>query len=239
MLQGTSLLHPQKRRILRMNTVPSPTPTHPHLPPSQNSSLTSLETNEADLLLIQQIAAQNVRALEQLYDRYSGQLYALIVRIVKDGNAAEGLVQETFLQLWQKSSEYSATGVPAAWIFRIARNKALDHLRRNKVRPISAEKELESHYDLAVSDTDDALSVVEATVEQEHERHHLRTALAEIPAEQRTCLELAYFEGMSQREIAAFTNTPIGTIKTRIKIGMQKMQRLLRSYGYKSATGAP
>lgn len=221
-----------------MNTAFTPPPSHsPFSPSVETIEPTIGETNEKDLLLLHQIAKRDVHAVEQLYDRYAGALYTLILRIVKDGGAAEGLVQETFLQVWQKAPEFSASGVPAAWIFRIARNKALDHLRRGKVRPIAADKELEAHYDLTAHGSDEPLTLIESKVEQQYEQQHLRKALAEIPAEQRCCLELAYFEGMSQREIALHTNTPIGTIKTRIKMGLQKMERLLRHYGYINSMG--
>lgn len=142
------------------------------------------------------------------------------------------------MQVWQKAPELLGSGVAAAWIFRIARNRSLDHLRRGKVRPVAAGKEIEEHYDLTAHGTDEPLTSIESSVEQGYYREHLIAALAEIPAEQRECLELAYFEGMSQREIAEHTNAPIGTIKTRIKMGMKKMERLLRSYGYASATGS-
>jgi RNA polymerase sigma-70 factor (ECF subfamily) len=212
-------------------------PSYSPLVLAEKMSSMTLTQNDEDEILIHHIANRDVHAIEQLYDRYSGALYALILRIVKDANAAEGLVQETFLQVWQKANDYTGIGVPGAWIFRIARNKALDHLRRGKVRPVSADKEIEAHYDLTEHGSDEPLTLIETHVEQGYHRQHLHTALAEIPQEQRYCLELAYFEGMSQREIAIHTNTPIGTIKTRIKMGMQKMERLLRSYGYTNATG--
>lgn len=198
-------------------------------------SLPSNDVSDEDLLI--GITQQDMQAIEILYDRYAGALYALVFRIVKDGIAAEGLVQETFLKVWQKAGEYTGVGAPGAWIFRIARNKALDHLRRGKVRPVSSEKELESHYTLTDSESDTSMTHTEIAVEQIYHRDHLRSALAELPAEQRQCLELAYFEGMTQTEIALHTHAPLGTIKTRIKMGLHKMERLLRSYGYTNALG--
>lgn len=217
-----------------MNISNTPLSSNPTIHPAP-SSLPSNDVSDEDLLM--GIAHQNMQAIEILYDRYAGALYSLVFRIVKDGIAAEGLIQETFLKVWQKAGEYTGTGAPRAWIFRIARNKALDHLRSGKVRPVAAEKEIEAHYDLTESESDTTMTHTEMAAEQLYNREHLRTALAELPAEQRQCLELAYFEGMTQQEIALHTNAPLGTIKTRIKIGLHKMERLLRRYGYTNAFG--
>lgn len=192
------------------------------------------DPNRTDEELLHAVALRDVQALELLYDRHASTVYNVVCRIVKDGIVAEGIMQETFLQVWQKADEFAGTGVGAAWMFRIARNKALDQLRRNRARPVSAEKPIEEHFGLADEPSTGAgLTPVEASVEQQYNRHYIRAALTQIPAEQRLCLELAYFEGMSQSQIADYTKTPLGTIKTRVRMGMQKLEHILRTYGYR------
>jgi RNA polymerase sigma-70 factor (ECF subfamily) len=194
------------------------------------------DPNRTDEELLHAVAQRDVHALELLYDRHANTIYNLVFRIVKDGTVAEGIMQETFLQVWQKAHEYAGTGVGAAWMFRIARNKSLDQLRRNKARPVSAEKAIEEHYGLTDAPSDGVdLTPVEASVERSYSRSYIRAALAQIPPDQRLCLELAYFEGMSQSQIAEYTNTPLGTIKTRVRMGMQKLEHILRTYGFRGS----
>lgn len=194
------------------------------------------DPNRTDEELLHAVAQRDVQALELLYDRHATTVYNLVYRIVKDGIVAEGIMQETFLQVWQKAHEFAGTGVGAAWMFRIARNKALDQLRRNRARPVSAEKAIEEHYGLSdEAPNGTSLTQVEASVERTYNKQHIRAALAQIPAEQRLCLELAYFEGMSQSQIADYTKTPLGTIKTRVRMGMQKLEHILRMYGYRGS----
>jgi len=194
------------------------------------------DPNRTDEELLHAVAQRDVQALELLYDRHATTVYNMVCRIVKDGTVAEGIMQETFLQVWQKANEFAGTGVGAAWMFRIARNKSLDQLRRNRARPVSAEKAIEDHFGLSDDSFNGSnLTQVEASVERNYNSHYIRTALAQIPVEQRLCLELAYFEGMSQSQIAEHTKTPLGTIKTRVRMGMQKLEHILRTYGYRGS----
>ena len=184
--------------------------------------------NYPDEALLRLVHSKDLRAYELLYDRHAQVVYNLIVRIVRDAAAAEELLQETFWQVWQKSAQYEGSGSAAAWLHRVARNKALDFLRHQRARPLLAQAEIETlersprHYS----------SSAESEVEQSWRRQQVLQALESIPSEQRICLELAYFEGLSQREIAEHTNTPLGTIKTRMRIGMEKLERILRAVGY-------
>ncbi len=193
--------------------------------------MNNLTRSDEDLL--HAVALQDVRALEVLYDRHSRTVYNVVYRIVKDGTVAEGLLQETFLQVWQKAGEFAGTGVGAAWIYRIASNKSLDQLRRDRARPQPTAKPIEEHFGLAEPPRHESLTGVEAAVESGYRRDHIRAALAQIPEEQRLCLELAYFEGLSQSQIAERTNTPLGTIKTRVRMGLHKLEHILKSYGYR------
>lgn len=185
-------------------------------------------TKISDEELLARTVAQDVQAFEELYDRHAKTVYSLILRVVRDPEAAEELVQESFWQVWRKAEQYNGGGAVGAWLSRIGRNKALDHLRRVKARPQAAEGEPEMMERIAAPDS----QRVEAEVNRIWDRQHLQNALATIPDEQRRCLEMAYFDGKSQREIAEAMGTPIGTIKTRVRIGLEKLERSLRAVGY-------
>jgi RNA polymerase sigma-70 factor, ECF subfamily len=185
------------------------------------------EKSLSDEALLARILRQDSAALELLYDRHAQTVYSLLLRIVRDQAVAEELLQETFFQVWSKAEQFQGSGAVAAWLYRIARNKALDQLRRQKVRPQVAPGEQDALEDVAAPAQD-----VELQVDQIWNRQHIRQALAQIPEEQRICLEMAYFDGMSQRQISDYTRTPIGTIKTRIRMGMNRLERLLRAVGY-------
>lgn len=185
----------------------------------------------SDEELLARTVSQNVQAFEALYDRHARTVYSLILRVVRDPEAAEELVQETFWQVWRKAEQYSGSGAVGAWLCRIGRNKALDHLRRVKARPQAADGEPEALERIAAP----ASQQVDVQVNRIWDRQHLQTALADIPDEQRQCLEMAYFDGKSQREIAEEMGTALGTVKTRVRIGLEKLERSLRAAGYQES----
>ncbi len=187
----------------------------------------------SDEALLQLIVRRDADALSELYDRHAQMMYNLIVRIVKEPAAAEHILQEAFWQVWQKSNSYTARGSVGAWLYRIARNKSLDHLRRQKARPQVADQAISEQVRKPVQDR--SLTEVEMEAGQALQREQVRNALSQIPAEQRYCLELAYFNGMSQCQIAEHTETPLGTIKTRVRQGLKKLERILRTVGYRNA----
>jgi RNA polymerase sigma-70 factor, ECF subfamily len=178
-------------------------------------------------MLLRLIALRDLEAFAALYDRYAKILYTLILRIVRDRASADDILQDTFWRIWQKAATFEGSGSAPAWICRIARNKSLDHLRRQS-----------SHAQLVLADTASA-ETVEQLALRSLDQQAVRRAVAMLPAEQRRCLELAYFEGMSQREIAEQTTTPLGTVKTRMQMGLAKLARLLRREGYAEAAGGP
>ncbi len=190
-------------------------------------------TKVSDEELLARTVALDALAFEALYDRHAKTVYSLILRVVQEPSAAEELVQESFWQVWRKAEQYTGGGPVGAWLCRIGRNKALDHLRRLKARPQAAEGDPEALEQVATP----ASHQVEAEVSRIWDRQHLQEALAAIPDEQRRCLEMAYFDGKSQREIAEETGTPIGTIKTRVRIGLEKLERSLRAMGYVESDG--
>ncbi|MCB0060599.1 MAG: sigma-70 family RNA polymerase sigma factor [Caldilineaceae bacterium] len=190
-----------------------------------------------DELLLKQVALQDTAAYEALYDRHTQAVYSLIVRIVRQPTRAEELLQETFWQVWRNAAAYRGEGAALAWLMRIARNRALDELRRQKARPQTVEQRTEGMtpaeaVDYAAARTAPLEDVVETTVTRRWNQQQVQLALAEIPAEQRICLELNYFEGLSQREIAEHLALPLGTIKSRMRIGMEKLEYQLRSIGF-------
>jgi RNA polymerase sigma-70 factor (ECF subfamily) len=187
----------------------------------------------SDEALLQQVARRDATALEELYDRHAQIVYNLIIRIVRETALADELLQETFWQVWRQADKFRGEGAAAAWLYRIARNKSLDQLRRRQVRPQPVDTANEEAEAAVWEQLPAAEPEVEQTIERRQDSASVRQALAQIPAEQRNCLELAYFEGMSQRQIAAHTNTPLGTVKTRLQMGLEKLERLLTTAGYR------
>jgi len=193
----------------------------------------------SDETLLNLIARQDSAAFDELYQRHSQIVFNLIARIVNDSAAADDILQESFWQAWKKAGDYRGTGAGAAWLYRIARNKSLDVVRKRKRMQTNEVSDQVSHEDSPVSATEAKLvsssnkaSIVEREASQHFDRQQLRDALASIPDEQRTCLELAYFEGYSQSQISKELGVPLGTVKTRVRIGLEKLEHILRSAGY-------
>ena len=171
--------------------------------------------------------------MEAIYDRHAQIVFNIVSRIVQDSALADEILQDTFWLVWQNAHTYRSSGAPAAWIYRIARNRSMDELRRQKARPQSVSTSSQpSEPELVLVDPN--VPTVETLAEHVWRRRHLRSALGDIPPEQRQCLELAYFEGLSQREIATSMGTPLGTVKTRMRIGLEKLGRILRSTGWEA-----
>lgn len=181
----------------------------------------------ADEQLLHLVSQGSVDAYETFYERYAQTAYRLILRIVHDPALADELLQETFWQVWRNAVGYQGTGAAAAWLLRIARNRALDELRRQKARP-----SIQSVFDPNGEYPETATSSVEMDAEQRWHQTQVQQALAEVPGEQRVCLELAYFDGLTQQEIASQLAVPLGTVKSRMRIGLEKLERLLRRVGY-------
>lgn len=174
--------------------------------------------------LLPAVAEGNVSAFEQLYDRYSSTIYGLLLRILANADDAQEVLQETFVKAWTSAKMFhAARGTEVAWLISIARSRAIDRLRSRKIR---GEREDEAGREITTlfsyENTDAAV--------QSEERTAVRSALASLPEAQRVALELAYFEGLSQSEIAAKLDQPLGTIKTRMQLGMKKMRETLRPY---------
>ena len=173
------------------------------------------------LHLIQQVAKQDRDAFSQLYDRFSTLVFTLAMRMLKARSDAEDLLQEVFVQVWRQAQNYSAErGSPEAWIVNIARSRAID-----KIRSI---RRMEKSFVL----TDDPARAespenVESSAVESETRLAMNSALANLPDMQRKVLELAYFDGLTQSEIADRLAEPLGTVKTRMRSGIQKLREIL------------
>jgi RNA polymerase sigma-70 factor (ECF subfamily) len=162
-------------------------------------------------------------ALATLYDRWCDRVNSLAVHLLRDVRDAEDIVEETFWQAWRGAARYDAArGTVGAWLLTITRSRALDRIRARRRRP----------EDTTLDDVPEAAApgenAADAVVADETGRL-VRAAMAELPAEQRQALELAYFSGLSQSEIANKTGQPLGTIKTRMRLAMNKLRERLAS----------
>jgi RNA polymerase sigma-70 factor (ECF subfamily) len=176
----------------------------------------------SDVELLRAIAGGDEQALASLYDRYRLILFSLVLRILHSRDEAEDVLQELFLQVWKRASDFDeARGRPFTWLVTLARSRAIDRLRSLNARERTV---TEAARDVGPDQWSDA---VDDAIRSE-ESKKVRRALAELPEEQRQALMLAYFEGLTQTEIATRLNAPLGTVKTRMRSGMLKLRELLR-----------
>jgi len=172
----------------------------------------------SDLATVTAMKSGDQSAMAELYDRYSSVVYAVALRVLGDTGAAEDVLQEVFLQLWRNPGAFDAArGSLGAWLAVIARNRAIDSLRKR--RP---ETEID---DVIVSVAPDLAS----DADRSRAAQKIRVMLGEMPTAQRSALELAYFEGMSHSEIATKTGEPLGTIKTRIRAGLTALRKAFQT----------
>ncbi|MDQ3167308.1 MAG: sigma-70 family RNA polymerase sigma factor [Chloroflexota bacterium] len=182
----------------------------------------------ADADLIGRAAGGDARALEVLYERYSRVVYSFALRIVADPQLAEELLQEVFFRAWQQGGAYSASrGTFVTWLLSITHNMAIDEVRKRRRRPQRADSEDPEAVLAAVPDL--GLSV-EDEVWLGALRDTIAGALGTLPPNQRVAIEMAYFRGLTQREIAEQLGEPLGTIKTRMRLGIQKLRDQLEGH---------
>lgn len=178
--------------------------------------------------LLPDVAQGNVLAFEAFYDRYASTVYALLLRILANADDAQEVLQETFVKAWTSAKMFDAVrGSEVAWLISIARSRGIDRLRSRKIR-YTREDEAGREVSIRSSFIDTTTGAEKAI--QSEESRAVRSALAELPDAQRTALELAYFEGLSQSEIAARLAEPLGTIKTRMQLGMKKLRDRLQAF---------
>jgi RNA polymerase sigma-70 factor, ECF subfamily len=172
--------------------------------------------SEADDSLLRRMAAGDARALRQLYDRCSATVFALVLRIVRNGAEAEEIMQDTFVDAWKRARAYDPRrGTAVSFVLTIARSRALDKLRSRAAEGRATQA-------FAREDAGSVELPIESAQDRQ-QRERIQTALAALPTEQRTVLELAYFEGLSQSDIARKTSEPLGTVKTRCRLALEKL----------------
>ena len=196
-------------------------------------SLESRARNEDWMALIRRAAAGDQSALTALYDGTNRLVFGLVLRILGDHATAEEVLLDVYTQVWRQAASYDgARGTPATWLFTIARTRAIDRLRSGRLgderrRPIEA----------AENEPSRLANPEESSLDAER-RALVRSALESLAPEQRQVIELAYFGGLSHSEIAARTGQPLGTVKTRVRLGMSKLSELLRPLAERQAAGS-
>jgi len=189
-----------------------------------------------DAMLIRDITQGDERALGELYDRYAPIILAHVMRLLDDQSDAESVLLETFNQAWLSAHRFDPTrGAVAAWLLSMGRSRALDLLRARGRRGKIMGQSLDNA-DTGATQIPDAGNDPARGAEHRERQAAVAAALRELPESQRTAIELAFFEGLSHGEIAERLAQPLGTIKTRIRLGMLKLRDALRVHGEEFAT---
>jgi len=180
------------------------------------------QAQSADVQLLKAIARGNEQALAKLYDQYRVILFGLLIRILNSREEAEDVLQEVFMQVWRQAGDFDENrGKPFTWLVTLARSRGIDRLRSMGARErvaVAATREANEESSDAASDAF-----------RSEQQQLVRSALAQLPEEQKRPLVLAYFDGLTQTEIAEKLGAPLGTVKTRMRTGMSKLRDLLRS----------
>ena len=180
------------------------------------------QAQSIDVQLLKAVARGDQEALAQLYDQYRVILFGLLMRILTDREEAEDVLQEVFMQVWRRARDFDENrGKPFTWLVTLARSRGIDRLRSLGARErvaVAATRE-------ASEESSDAASDAFRSEQQQL----VRSALAQLPEEQKRPLVLAYFDGLTQTEIAEKLGAPLGTVKTRMRTGMGKLREILRS----------
>ena len=176
--------------------------------------------------LLQRIAAQDRDALAEFYDQVAGLLYSTAFRILGDAHEAEEVIQDVFVQIWEKANKFDpAVGISSYWALSIARNRAIDRLRARQRRSRLMDDFQESGA-VEISKASDAAN---ASLSGD-ELASVRGAVSQLPADQRQAIEMAFFGGMTHHEIAEKLKEPLGTVKARIRRGMLKLRESLQAF---------
>ena len=191
--------------------------------PSEISYMATMATKESsDTELMARIAKDDEAALRLIFQRYSGLVFSLAQRMLRDPTHAEEIVQETFLRVWRTAATFDAErGKAEAWIVTIARNLAVSALRKAPVMtPTNDENILNAL-------VDDAISPEEAAMISDR-RHSVREAIAQLPERQRQVVVLSYFDGLTHAEIAERIGEPLGTVKSRLRLALGRLKQILQ-----------
>ena len=179
-------------------------------------------TGAEDQELIRGLLAKEPKSLERLHQRYRAVLKSIIMQVLHDDTEADDVLQEVFLQVWERAHSYSAgKGKLVSWLCTLARRRAIDRLRQH-----SAYRRATDRYETSCNHHDkefDETHLVERDAYRDDIRELIHQQLAALPPKQQQVIQLAFFENRSQREISVLTHTPLGTVKTRIELGMKKL----------------
>jgi len=179
----------------------------------------------SDRALMTRIENRDADALAALYDRYSARLMGLAYRILGETGEAEEVLQDVFLHVWTAAASFDGgRGSVLAWLIVATRSRSIDRLRARRSGARSGGLSIQDAPETASSDD------VESAVAGREWEALCRSAIGELPEDQRRTLELAYFEGLTQQEIAERTSTPLGTVKTRVRLGLMKLRERVRPY---------
>ncbi len=174
--------------------------------------------SDADRDLVARLRRREPQALAELYDRYGRLVYSLVLRVVRDGAVAEDLVQETFLRVWNRAQGFDAErGSVGPWLLAVARNRAIDYLRSAAGRERNALEWEETDHPALYCDMEPGILNADKT-------RRVRAAMEKLSPNQRTVMELAYFEGLSQTEMAARIGQPLGTVKTWVRAALKSLR---------------
>lgn len=188
--------------------------------------LEQTERNKEDLALLQRIQRRDEQALSKLYDRYASLLYMLTLRIVSSAQEAEDILQEVFLQVWNKSNSYMRErGTVYSWIITLCRNKAIDRVRSKRYKQQSKEIKLDEAE--TIVDTQPATNPLQTVVLKEYQEI-VTAAKKRLSNIEVKILDLSYFGGYSQSEIARILKMPLGTVKTKMRQGIMKLRQVVR-----------
>jgi RNA polymerase sigma-70 factor, ECF subfamily len=192
--------------------------------PAPSSSPESQSRREEDAAILRRMAAGETAACGELYDRFSRPLHAVALRILRDEKEAEDIVQEVFLALWEKAATFSSErGSAFGWAVTFTRNRAIDRARNRRRRAELLDASAGRHaapMPAAAAQADEALLARETA-------GAVRAAVSRLPDEQQRALELAFFGGLTQQEIADQLHEPLGTVKARIRRGLLRLRDLL------------
>jgi RNA polymerase sigma-70 factor, ECF subfamily len=181
------------------------------------------ESQAEDESSLRQIASGDQAAAARLYDRHARPLYSLVLRILGNEAEAEDVLQDVFAQAFRQASRYDVRrGAVAAWLLTIARSRAIDRLRARRTRVETGTGEMQT-----LDEMPDAQPDAASTMLDEERSRLVRQALGELPMLQRMAIELAYYEGLSHSEIAQRLEQPLGTVKTRIRLGLLRLRDVL------------
>jgi RNA polymerase sigma-70 factor (ECF subfamily) len=189
------------------------------------AALTPTDRTEvsSDATLAYQLLQRDVSAFEQLYDRHSRIVYALVLRILQQASTAEEVVQDVFLQLWRNADRYDrGRGSFLPWLLTLARNRALDHLRLKSERQRRREDQAEELPAIVLQPE------YEKALDEKRRAERVRFLLGSLNPQQKKAIELAYFEGLSHSEIAAALHEPLGTVKSWIRNGLLRLKEGLQ-----------